>query len=153
MHAHRLCSWHSVLPVQFATSAAKLSSIGHKSNHFLFFHWLRLAPKGLLSLWATMLSCTQTKEEGGWILEERQWFTGLGHHWHGLTSLERQVWTGCLVERAGLLQYFLVEVELHYTGEQVRLHRHGEAQTGSPLISLLQLVCETWPYVNKQING
>ena len=27
MHAHRLCSWHSVLPVQFVTSAAKLSSI------------------------------------------------------------------------------------------------------------------------------
>ena len=90
MHAHMLCSWHSVLPVQFETSAAKLS-----------------------------------------------------------TTLERQVWTGCLVERAGNL----VTVFLHYTGEQVRLHRHGEAQTGSPLISLLQLVCETWHYVNKQING
>ena len=42
MHAHRLCSWHSVLPVQFATSAAKLSSIGHKSNHTKPFSFLSL---------------------------------------------------------------------------------------------------------------
>ena len=63
------------------------------------------------------------------------------------TSLERQVWTGCLVERAGnLVTVFLlrtVTILFGTGGEQVRFHRHGEAQTGSPLISLLQLVCET----------
>ena len=68
------------------------------------------------------------------------------------------------MERAGNLMtvfllpspFFLAQMELHNNGKQVRLHRHREAQAGTPLVSLLQLVCERLPFmliVKTKING
>ena len=67
MHAHRLCSWHSVLPVQFATSAAKLSSIGHKSNHtkpFSFLSLIKTRAKGVVESMGNYVELHADKRRG-----------------------------------------------------------------------------------------
>ena len=89
--------------------------------------------------------------------------TGRVFYWQGLTRLVRQVWTGCLVERAGnLVTVFLLPSPFFWhrwnfiTMAKVRLHCHRQAKAGSPLASLLHLVCGPLPFmwiVNTQINA
>ena len=105
----------SVLPVQFVTSPAKLSSIGHKSNHtkpFSFLSLIKTHAEGIVDCWVYGQLCwaarRQKKREDGYL---RYWGRGNDSlEWATIgMGFERKVWTGCLVERAGnLVTVFLL---------------------------------------------